>query len=75
MLTSHERRRKEPSYAMPFFFEILEITLIWIVFGIFEGTLDVMEWNIFSYGLSSVWFIFTIYKLNNVLDRQTQHKW
>lgn len=74
MQSSHERRRKEPSYTMPFLFEILEISLIWIVFGIFEGTLNILEWGLISYGLSSVWFIFTMYKLNNVLDRQTEHK-
>ena len=75
MSFTNERRRKHPSYTSPFLFEVLELTLIWIVFGIFEGTLDLFQWSVLSYSVASLWAMYTIYKLNKVLDRQTQHKW
>jgi len=75
MLAAQDQRRKQPSYTMPFFFEALELTLIWVVFGIFEATLDITQWSIFSYGLAAVWFLYTFYKLQKVLERQTMHKW
>ena len=75
MQTTHERRRREPSYTMPIIFEVLEVSLIWIVFGIFEGTLDISQWGLVSYGLSSVWFLYTFYKLKKVLSRQILYKW
>ena len=73
MQSIDERRRKKPSYILPFLFEILELALIWVVFGIYEGTFNIMEWGMLSYSLSAAWFIFSIYKLNRVLDRQTRH--
>lgn len=73
MQTPDERRRKKPSYLLPFMYEILEITLMLIVFGIFEGTFNIFEWSVMSYSLSSAWFIFSMYKLNKVLSRQTHH--
>ena len=75
MSFTNERRRKNPSYTSPFLFEILELTLIWIVFGILESTLDLLQWGVLSYSAAGIWIIYTLYKLNKVLDRQTQHKW
>ena len=75
MHASHERRRQNPSYTMPFVFEALEMVLIWIVFGIAEGSLDVMQWSLISYGLSLVWFVYTFIKLGKVLNRQNAYKW
>ena len=75
MNAAHERRRREPSYTMPFVFEALEVVLIWIVFGIAESTFDVTQWSLVSYGLALVWFIYTSYKLKKVLDRQARYKW
>lgn len=75
MHASHERRRKEPSYTMPFIFEALELVLIWIVFGIFEGTFNVMHWSIISYMAALIWISYTIYKLIKVLKRQLIYKW
>lgn len=74
MLVSHEKRRREPSYSIPFFFEGLEIVLIWIVFSLFEGSINIFDWSIISYSLSAVWFIYTFYKLRKVLNRQMRHK-
>lgn len=75
MLAAHEKRRKNPSYAIPFLYEILEIMLIWIVFGLLEGSINIFTWSIYSYIVSGAWFIYTIYKLRRVLMRQTIHKW
>ena len=70
MLASHEKRRREPSYTIPFFYEGLELTLIWIVFSLIEGTSNIYAWSILSYLGASTWFMFTFYKLRKVLDRQ-----
>ena len=75
MLAAHEKRRKEPSYAIPFFYEILEILLIWVVFSLIEGSLNIFVWSLFSYLVAGVWFLYTIYKLRRVLMRQTIYKW
>ncbi len=75
MHVTHDRRRKEPSYTMPFLFEGLEVVLIWIVFGIAEGTFDIAAWSIISYILASAWFGYTAYKLRKVLNRQSAYKW
>lgn len=75
MLVAHEKRRKEPSYAVPFLYEILEIILIWVVFSLIEGSINIFIWSIFSYFVASTWFLYTIYKLRRVLMRQTLHKW
>jgi len=75
MHAAHERRRKEPSYTMPLLFEALEVVLIWIVFGIVESTFDVTQWGFASYGLASLWLLYTAYKLMKVLKRQATYKW
>jgi len=75
MHAAHERRRKNPSYTMPFIFEALEVVLIWIVFGIVEGTFDMTRWNWISYALSFMWLAYTSYKLIKVLNRQASYKW
>ena len=46
MSVTNERRRKQPSYTSPFLFEVLELILIWIVFGVLEGTFDLSQWSI-----------------------------
>jgi hypothetical protein len=73
MSLTNERRRKHPSYTSPFLFEILELTLIWIVFGLFEGTLDLFAWSMLSYSIAGLWVMYTLHKLNKVLDRQSHH--
>ncbi len=73
MLFTHDRRRHEPSYSTPFIFEALELLMIWIVFSILEGTLNVMNWTLVSYILALVWFFYTFYKLTRVLRRQNVH--
>ena len=75
MQMSNEHRRKKPSLAIPLLYEVLELLLIWVVFSIFEGTLNVTEWGLLSYALSSVWFLYTLYKLKTVLSRQVTHKY
>jgi len=75
MLAAHEKRRKEPSYTIPFLYEMLEIMLIWVVFSLLEGSMNISTWTIFSYVGSGLWFLYTIYKLRKVLIRQTIHKW
>jgi len=70
MISSHEKRRKEPSYTIPFLYEGLELVLIWIVFSLIEGTMEVGAWGILSYIGAGVWFLYTFYKLRRVLDRQ-----
>ncbi len=75
MHIAHDRRRRNPSYTMPFVFEALEMVLIWIVFGIAEGSLDIMQWSFISYGLSLTWFIYTFVKLGKILSRQNAYKW
>ena len=75
MLSAHEKRRKEPSYTVPFLYEALEIMLIWIVFGIFEGSMNILQWGTLSYIVSGIWFLYTFYKLRKVLQRQIIHKW
>jgi len=75
MLAAHEKRRKEPSYTIPFVFEALEIILIWIVFGILEGSMDIMQWSTISYLVAGAWFLYTFYKLRKVLQRQIVHRW
>jgi len=75
MLAAHEKRRKEPSYTIPFLYEALEVVLIWIVFSIFEGSMNILEWGAFSYIVASVWFLYTFYKLRKVLQRQVLHRW
>jgi len=75
MLAAHEKRRKTPSYTMPFFYEILEIMLIWVVFSIIEGNMNILAWNMFSYAVAGTWFLYTVYKLRKVLIRQTIHRW
>ncbi|PHR55271.1 MAG: hypothetical protein COA44_11230 [Arcobacter sp.] len=74
MLATHEKRRKEPSYTIPFLYEILELALIWIFFSLIEGTTNITQWGLLSYSGSSVWFIYTFYKLKRVLNRQIVHK-
>ena len=73
MSVTNERRRKQPSYTSPFLFEVLELILIWIVFGVLEGTFDLSQWSVLSYFFAGLWAMYTIYKLNKVLDRQTHH--
>jgi len=75
MHAAHERRRKNPSYTMPFIFEALEVVLIWIVFGIVEGSFDLTQWSWISYGVALLWFLYTAYKLIRVLNRQASYKW
>jgi len=75
MLSAHEKRRKEPSYTIPFLYEALEVILIWIVFGIFEGSMNILHWSVLSYVLAGAWFLYTFYKLRKVLQRQILHKW
>ncbi|MDF1881943.1 hypothetical protein JHD50_11650 [Sulfurimonas sp. MAG313] len=75
MHVAHERRTQHPNAVTPFLFEGLELLLIWIVFGIIEGTLNVSGWSIMSYGLSLIWMGYTISKLLRVLKRQQEHKY
>jgi hypothetical protein len=75
MFSVNDQRRKKPSYAIPFFFEVLELVMIWIVLGIAEASLDITQWHTVTYVLGLTWLIYTLYKLNKVLIRQTQHKW
>ena len=70
MLICQNKRRKEPSFIVPFIFELLEMIMIWIVFGVIEGTLDIMQWSLNSYILSSLWSLYTLYKLKKILRRQ-----
>jgi hypothetical protein len=74
MQVSDEHRRNKPSYTVPFLYIGLEVVLIWIVFSIYEGTLNIMGWGLLSYTLSSVWLLYTLYKLKTVLDRQGKYK-
>lgn len=75
MIVMHNnKRRREPSYTIPFIFEILEMIMIWIVFSIMEGTMNVMQWSTVTYILSFTWLLYTLYKLTKVLDRQTLHR-
>jgi len=75
MLAAFDQRRKKPSYTIPFFFEALELVMIWIIFGIAEATLDVSQWNTLTYALCFVWIAYTLNKLKKVLIRQTVHTW
>ena len=74
MHSEQKRRNKKSSITTPFLFEVLELILIWIVFGIFEGTLNVFAWGLISYGFSAVWVIYTIMKLKRVIKRQSKDK-
>lgn len=71
----NDRRRKTPSYVVPFLYELLEMVMIWIVFSLFEGTVDISTWSLMSYGLAGSWFMYTFYKLMRVLNRQVHHNW
>jgi len=75
MIVAHEKRRKTPSYTIPFIYEILELMLIWIVVGILEGSLDVLTWGPPSYFLSFIWMGYTVSKLMKVLKRQHEHSY
>ncbi len=68
-----EKRRKNPSYAIPILFFSLELILMWLVLGIFNWTLDIQQWHTYTYPISVIWIIFSGAKLVFVLKRQKQH--
>ncbi len=72
MIVTSDRRRSTPSYTIPFVFEGLEMLLIWIVFSIMEGSLNISSWSVVSYILAFGWFMYTVHKLTRVLSRQKQ---
>ena len=74
MHVANDNRRTTPSYTIPFLHFALEILLIWVAFSIVEGNANIATWNVYSYIVSSVWFIYTVYKLKQVLIRQTIHR-
>ncbi|PHR55272.1 MAG: hypothetical protein COA44_11235 [Arcobacter sp.] len=75
MHVADERRSKHPSITTPFLFEGLELILIWVVFGIVEGSLNVFAWSLISYVLSFIWVGYTVSKLLRVLKRQSEHRY
>lgn len=68
-----EKRRKNPSYAIPVLFFCLELILMWLVLGIFNWTLDITQWHTYTYPVSLIWIIFSTAKLFFVLKRQKQY--
>jgi len=75
MLAAYDQRRKKPSYTIPFFFEALELVMIWMVFSIAEASMNVTQWNTITYALAFAWLVYTLHKLKKVLIRQSIHKW
>lgn len=74
MLATYDQRRKNPSYTIPFFFEALELVMIWMVFSIVEVSMDITQWHTVTYVLAFLWLVYTLHKLKKVLIRQSIHK-
>jgi len=68
-----EKRRKKPSYIIPFLFFCLELVLMWLVVGIFNWDLDIRQWHNLSFLVAIIWIIFSSVKLAIVLKRQKMH--
>lgn len=68
-----EKRRKRPSYVIPFLFFFLEMVLMWLLIGIFNWSLDITQWHTVSFAVAAVWIIFSSVKLAIVLKRQKMH--
>ena len=68
-----EKRRREPSLAIPILFFCLELILMWLVLGLFNWNLDVSNWHNYTYPVALLWALFSVAKLLIVLKRQKKH--
>ncbi len=65
-----EKRRRRPSYIVPILFFLLEMILMWLVLSLFNWGINIFEWNLYSYPVMLLWFLFSGVKLGIVLKRQ-----
>ena len=68
-----EKRRREPSFVIPFLFFCLELILMWLVLGLFNWDLDFTHWHALTYPVVLIWSLFSLAKLLIVLKRQKIH--
>ena len=65
-----EKRRRRPSYSVPLLFYILEIALMYLLLSLFNWSVSVFQWNMYSYIIAFVWLLYSSLKLYFVLKRQ-----
>jgi len=65
-----EKRRKEPSYLVPIAFSAMELLMMWLLLSLFNWDINPLNWNVYAYGVTLVWIIFSGVKLSIVLNRQ-----
>lgn len=65
-----ERRRKEPSYIVPIFFFCLEVAIMYLFISLLNWDINPSGWNVYSYIVTSIWFMYICMKFYHVLKRQ-----
>ncbi|PHR58511.1 MAG: hypothetical protein COA44_03445 [Arcobacter sp.] len=65
-----EKRRKRPSYLVPIAFSLMEIMMMWLLLSLFNWAINPLEWNVYAYGVTIIWILFSSVKLSFVLKRQ-----
>ncbi|MCK9373764.1 MAG: hypothetical protein M0P91_11235 [Sulfuricurvum sp.] len=61
--------QREPSLFKPFIYYALEISLLLLIIGTFELSIDPTTWSNVSYIISTMWVTYTTIKLFRVLTR------
>lgn len=61
--------QREPSLFKPFAYYSLELSLLLLVIGTFELSVDPTTWSTPSYIISAMWITYTTIKLFRVLTR------
>jgi len=65
-----EKRRRRPSFMIPFIFFSLEMILMYLVMSLINWDLNLYQWHIYTYPVVAVWFIYSSFKFYFVLKRQ-----
>jgi len=68
-----EKRRKNPSYIIPFFYLFLELLLMYLFLAFVNWHMDIYEWSFYAYIAFAAWSIYAVLKLYFVLQRQKEH--
>jgi hypothetical protein len=68
-----EKRRKRPSYAMPFLYFFLEMVLMYLTLALLNWNLILTQWSPYSFLVVVLWLLFSSAKLRIVLKRQKTH--
>jgi len=68
-----EKRRKKPSYTVPFFYFSLEGVLMYLLLSLFNWDMNFTTWNFYAYLIALVWLGYSSLKLYFVLKRQKMH--